>query len=139
MKILALDIGDVWTGTAISDPMGIIAKPYKTTLSNVLTSFLEETLQTEKINTIVVGYPKTMKGTESEQTKKTTLLVEQLKTTFPAVNFVLWDERLSSKRADNLRHGAQSKEDKQASHSRAAAFILSSYLEYRHIHADNKG
>ena len=139
MKILALDIGDAWTGTAISDPMGIIAKPYKTVSSHILIDFLQEIFHVEKIGTIVVGYPKTMKGTESEQTKKTITIVEQLKTTFPIIKFVLWDERLSSKRADNLRHGIQSQVDKQASHSRAAAFILSSYLEYIHIHADNKG
>lgn len=139
MKILALDIGDVWTGTAISDPMGIIAKPYKTVKSHVLAAFLQETFQTEKINTVVVGYPRTMHGTESEQTKKTIGLVEQLKTTLPTINFVLWDERLSSKRADNIKRGNLSQKDKQASHSRAAAFILSSYLEYKHIYADNKG
>lgn len=139
MKILALDIGDVWTGTAISDPMGIIAKPYKTVQSHALLSFLQETFQIEKINTVVVGYPKTMHGTESEQTKKTTGFVDQLKTTFPTINFVLWDERLSSKRADNLKRGAHTQAEKQASHSRAAAFILSSYLEYKHIHADNQG
>ena len=139
MKILALDIGDVWTGTAISDPMGIIANPYKTVQSHGLIVFLKQVLQTEKINTIVVGYPKTMQGTESAQTKKTTNMVEQLKTTFPTVDFILWDERLSSKRADNLRHGKRLQADKQASHSRAAAFILSSYLEYKHIHAEIKG
>ena len=70
MKILALDIGDVWTGTAISDPMGIIAKPYKTTLSHILVSFLQEIFQAEKISIVVVGYPKTMKGPKVSKPKK---------------------------------------------------------------------
>jgi putative Holliday junction resolvase len=136
MKILALDIGDVWVGSAISDPMGIIAKPFKTIKSFQLIDFLKETFQSEKIKDVVVGYPKTMKGTESEQTKKTTGLVEQLKGIFPDIHFILWDERLSSKRADILTRGAKSQAEKEASHSRAAAFILSSYLEYKHILAD---
>lgn len=136
MKILALDIGDVWTGSAISDPMGIIAKPFKTVKSIQLIDFLKNTFQSEKIKDVVVGYPKTMKGTESEQTKKTTGLVEQLKNIFPEIQFILWDERLSSKRADVLKRGAKSPAEKEASHSRAAAFILSSYLEYKHIHKD---
>lgn len=134
MKILALDVGDVWTGTAISDPMGIIAKPFKTVKSFELTDFLRTTLQAEKIQDVIVGYPKTMKGTESEQTKKTTGLVEQLKIVFPDIQFILWDERLSSKRADELKRGIKSQAEKEASHSRAAAFILSSYLEYKHLH-----
>ena len=123
MKILALDIGDVWTGTAISDPMGIIAKPYKTAQSHNLFDFLKELFQLEKIETIVVGYP------------KTTEIVQQLRTIFPEKVFILWDERLSSKRADTLRQGKQSPAEKQASHSRAAAFILTSYLEYKHTYA----
>jgi len=135
MKILALDIGDVWTGTALSDPMGIIAKPYKTTQSHALVNFLKELFEKEKIETIVVGYPKTMKGRESDQTKKTTEIVQQLRTLFSEKEFVLWDERLSSKRADMLRQGKQSPAEKQASHSRAAAFILTSYLEYKHTYA----
>lgn len=138
MKILALDIGDVWTGTALSDPMEIIAKPYKTTQSSNLFDFLKELFQSEKIETIVVGYPKTMKGRESNQTKKTTEIVQQLRSIFPQKTFILWDERLSSKRADTLKQGKQSPAEKQASHSRAAAFILSSYLEYKHTYAQSE-
>lgn len=137
MKILALDIGDIWTGTAISDPMGIIAKPFKTIKSHELLQFLKDTLQSEKIGTVVVGYPKTMRGTESEQTKKTTDLVDQLRSLLGTVTFVLWDERLSSKRADDLKK-AKCPAEKQASHSRAAAFILSSYLDYKHLYANNE-
>ena len=70
MKILALDIGDKWTGTAVSDPLGIIARPYKTVETKELEIFLSETIGSENIEKIIVGYPKTMRGTESEQTKK---------------------------------------------------------------------
>jgi putative Holliday junction resolvase len=138
MKILALDIGDVWTGTAISDPMGILAKPYKTIKTCDILDSLNEIFQTEKISTVIIGYPKTMRGTKSEQTKKTLDVSQQLRLLFPVINFVLWDERLSSKRADEMIRGHRSPADKQASHSRAAAFILSSYLEYKRIHIDNK-
>lgn len=131
MKILALDIGDAWTGVAISDPLGIVARPYKTLSSNNLKGSLEDIFTKEKIATIVVGYPKTMRGTESEQTKKTIKIVEDLKKDFTAVEWVLWDERLSSKRADSLTSGKKTQQEKLASHARAAAYILSSYLEYR--------
>lgn len=128
MKILALDIGDVWTGTAISDPLGIIAKPYKTVPTKALIDELKIIIEQEKVTRIVIGHPKTMRGTISEQTKKTEDAAKKLKDTYPAMQWILWDERLSSKRADSLKK-FKSKEEKQASHSIAAAFILSSYLE----------
>jgi len=128
MKILALDIGDVWTGTAISDPLGIIAKPYKTVTTKALIGALNTINVQEKDSLIVIWWPKTMRGTISEQTKKTEEVAEHLKYAYPNVQWILWDERLSSKRADSLKK-LKSKEEKIASHSIAAAFILSSYLE----------
>jgi putative Holliday junction resolvase len=127
MKILALDLGDVWVGTAISDALGILARPYKTVKADELTPFLTTLFNEESIATVVVGYPKTMRGTESEQTIKVKNLKEELARIFPETAWVLWDERLTSKRADALKKGI-TKEDKIQSHSMAAALILESYL-----------
>ena len=66
-----------------------------------------------------------MRGTESEQTKKTIKVVEELKQSFITVNWVLWDERLSSKRADEYKSAKRGSHEKLLSHARAAAFILS--------------
>jgi len=129
MKILALDIGDRWTGSAVSDPLGIIARPYKTVETKELELFLSEVIGSENVKKIIVGYPKTMKGTESEQTKKIKKIKENLEDKFDLIEWQLWDERLSSKRAERLKK-SQSKEDKIFSHSIAASFILDSYLAY---------
>ena len=48
MKILALDIGDVWTGVAISDPLGIVARPYTTITSSTLVKSIEEIITQRK-------------------------------------------------------------------------------------------
>lgn len=133
MKILSLDIGDAWTGTAISDALGMTARPYKTAATDKLHSFLLDLFKQENISTVIVGHPKTMKGTESDQTKKVVLEKELLEKAFPDKTWILWDERLSSKRAGSLKH-ARSKEEKIQSHSLAAAFILSSYLDYLAFH-----
>lgn len=136
MKIVALDIGDAWTGTAISDALGMFARPLQTVATTQLEPFLTTLINQEPIGTVVVGHPKTMRGTTSDQTLKVEQMFEQLKTQFSTVTWILWDERLSSKRADTIKKGT-SKEDKLQSHSRAAAFILASYLDYQHIQKNN--
>jgi len=129
MKMLALDVGDKWTGSAICDPLGIVARPYKTVKTSDLELFLKETIDSENVKKVIVGYPKTMRGTESEQTKKVKHMKEKLEKTFDMVSWELWDERLSSKRAGQLKK-VTSKEDKKFSHSVAASFILDSYLTF---------
>lgn len=128
MKYLGLDIGDAWTGIAISDALGMFARPYQTIAARDLASSLAELFAQEPIRAVVIGHPKTMKGTASEQTKKVEAAKEQLELQFPDVQWILWDERLSSKRASQLKP-ARSKEEKLQQHAVAASFILSSYLE----------
>jgi len=129
MKILALDIGDAWTGSALSDALGMFAKPYKSIRAEQLNTFLEEIFSKEPIKKVVIGYPKTLRGTQSEQTKKIIANKEQLEKQFPNIEWVLWDERLTSKQAAGIKK-VKTKEDKQASHSIAAALILTSYLDH---------
>ena len=129
MKIMALDLGDAWVGTALTDPLRFFAKPYKTTASAQLETFLEETFSKEKISIVVVGYPKTMQGTESEQTRIVVETKEKLEKIFPQLKWVLWDERLSSKQARSLKN-PRNKTEKLEQHSIAAAIILESYLPY---------
>jgi putative holliday junction resolvase len=130
VKIFALDLGDQWVGTAISDAIGLLAKPYKTIKVNELNGFLKEVFEKERISTVVIGYPVTMRGTESKQTERIVKQKEELEKQFPAFSWILWDERLSSKRAQSLKK-AVTKEDKIKAHSLAAAFILESYLTYK--------
>ncbi len=129
MKIMALDIGDKWVGVALSDPIGFFAQPHTTVELPLLPNFLKEISTQEEIETIVVGYPKTLRGTESEQTKKIVAYYNKLKEEFPDRSFVLWDERLTSAQAAKLKK-TTTKEEKLKSHAIAAAFILTTYLEY---------
>ncbi len=110
----------------------MLARPYDTIETNTLDDFLTNVLAKEPIGTIVVGYPKTMRGTESEQTKKTKALFDNLEKTYPAVSWALWDERLTSQQAARLKP-AKTKEAKKQSHAIAAALILESYLSYKYI------
>jgi putative Holliday junction resolvase len=125
MKVLALDLGDVWTGTALSDGLKMFARPYKTVKTEELSSFLKTVFAEERIEIVVVGLPQTLKGTQSDQTRKTISYKESLESAFPKQVWVLWDERLTSKHAQQLKNP---KDDKQKIHSLAAALILESYL-----------
>lgn len=128
MKILALDLGDQWTGIAISDPLHIIARPLTTVATHELIPFLTTTLHEERITTVVLGYPKTLAGKESEQTRKIKEMGIQLHTQFPTVNWVWWDERLTSKQAAHIVR-PKNKTDKLTTHAVAAALLLMGYLE----------
>ena len=129
MRVLALDLGDAWTGTAMSDPLKIIATPYKSVRTEVLMPFLHELFEKEKIDTVVVGYPRTMRDTESEQTKKVLAQKEIIEKEFPTKKYILWDERLSSKGARAIQ-GKKAKTQGHNEHSIAAAIILQTYLQF---------
>lgn len=124
MKIIALDLGDQWVGVAMTDISQILARPHTTVTFAELEIFLTKTLADEPISTVVVGYPQTLKGTESAQTKKVVAQKEALEKKFDSVEWVLWDERLSSKQAQTMGK----KGDKHHIHAKAAAVILDAYL-----------
>lgn len=127
-KVLALDPGEQHIGTALSDELQMLAAPLQTVRPADLNQFLNQILLTEPINTIVIGYPKTMRGTISPQTQKSIDLKENLEKLFPHIKFVLWDERLTSKSASQLKK-AKTKTDKLLQHSIAAAIILQTFLD----------
>lgn len=134
-KILALDYGDRWTGIAISDATGTLARPHSSVLSTDLIPYLTTLLEKENIGTVIVGIPITMKGGDSAQTTATRERMANLAKEFPDITVMGWDERLSSKRAQSLGASKNSATGKDSEHARAAAFILDSYLNYRAFHA----
>ena len=129
MKILALDIGDRWTGSALSDPLCMFAHPYKTVQTVELKEFIKKIIDQEQVKTIVIGYPQTLRGTESEQTKKIITIAADLEQSFSTIDWVMWDERFTSKQAKKLKK-VKNKEEKRLLHTIAAAFILTGYLDH---------
>lgn len=128
-RIIALDIGDRWTGIAISDPLQMTARPHTTVATHELIAYLEKYLSQEPVECVIVGHPKTLKGTESEQTKKVTERFYALSAQFSQTQWKLWDERLSSKQASQFT-SRKTQEDKLKGHAVAAALFLSSYLDH---------
>lgn len=129
MKIMALDLGDAWVGVALTDPLRFFAKPYTTIPAKELEQQLYKIFTQEKISIVVVGYPKTMQGTESDQTRLVVTTKKNLEQIFFEQRWILWDERLSSKQAQAIKN-PKNKTEKLQQHAIAAAIILESYLLY---------
>jgi putative Holliday junction resolvase len=131
-RILALDLGDVWVGTALSDPLGIVCRPLETVMRKDILSFLKKTIPEHLIGLVIIGLPASSRGEENEQTKKTRIFFEQCKKTFSHVEWELLDEYLTSQLAVGHQQGVKNQkrtaESKRQSHSLAAAFLLRDYL-----------
>ncbi len=130
MKVLALDYGSARTGVAVSDPTGAIARP----LGNVERvgdpdgfAKLLQVIEIEQPEKIVVGLPLTLRGERGDQARETERFVESLKEVLelPVETF---DERFTTSLAQQSpgRGGG----DDAPEDARAAAHLLSSYLEW---------
>ncbi len=132
MRILALDLGDVWVGTALSDPLGIVCRPLKTVMRKELISFLKTALVEYQVGKVLVGLPLSARNEENEQSKKTMAFFAQCVSQFPQVTWELLDEYLTSQLATHhqktIKNQKLSSQSKLESHSLAAAFLLKDYL-----------
>jgi len=132
MRILALDLGDVWVGTALSDPLGIVCRPLKTVTRKELLSFLKTALVEYQVGKVLVGLPLSARNEENEQSKKTMAFFTQCTGLFPHVVWELLDEYLTSQLATHhqksVKNQKLSSQSKLESHSLAAAFLLKDYL-----------
>ena len=132
-RILALDYGDKKIGVALSDPMHIIAKPFKTldntTNENILLE-LNQIISEYDVEKIVVGLPITLKNKYSIQTEKVDVFIELLKNNI-SIPIDSYDERLSSKIAIQslIKQGVKTGHNKKEIDKTAAAIFLQNYLD----------
>ena len=96
-RIMSFDYGSKRTGIAISDPLQIIASPYKTCGSSNVINFVKNYLQDNKIDVFVVGFPIDLKSKPTNSTRLVKKFVELLKKTFPLIPVKMIDERYTSK------------------------------------------
>ena len=131
-RILAIDYGEKKVGLALSDPMKIIAKPYKTITNESdgkLINDLNNIIIDKNIDEIVIGLPLTMKNTFSKQTDNVNRFINLLKNKIN-VKVVVVDERLSSIEAKRslVNQGIKTGHNKKDVDMTAAALFLQSYL-----------
>ena len=133
MKILAVDLGRVRTGLAISDPTGFIATPVGTITQrdiNKLVLEVSETARQEGADEIVVGHPRNMDGTCGESAHMAESFAKALKTE-TGLPVRLWDERMTTMSAIGILNetNTRGKKRKAVVDTVAATIILQDYLD----------
>lgn len=97
--VVALDLGEVRTGVAISDPGAAVARPLEVVESQYLPEYLERLVRGEGVSEVVAGVPRTLGGEVGFQARKALSEIEELRQRLPEVRFVEWDERLTTRLA----------------------------------------
>ncbi|MBR4520911.1 MAG: Holliday junction resolvase RuvX [Paludibacteraceae bacterium] len=132
-RILAIDYGKRRTGLAVTDILRITANPLLTIDTSGLLAWLDDYIRREQVDTIVVGYPRQMNGQDSETVPAIRALENQLRTRWPQIPVVEYDERFTSVLAHQamIAGGMKKKQrqDKSQVDRLAACIILEGYLE----------
>ena len=149
MRVLAVDLGSVRTGLAVSDPLGFSAQPLPTipggspkkmskALLDLIFSYANEADEKRRIGTVLLGHPVLLNGKPSDTSRASEecarLLRELLrqKISYP-IDVILRDERLTSVAAERfmLEGDASREKRKEKKDQIAAQLILENYLEQK--------
>ena len=134
MRYLGLDLGSKTLGCAISDRSGIFARSYKIIRHNEeydrLLNEIKEIVKTEKVEAIVLGYPKNMDNSIGFKAQLSIDFKKKLEDTLNLPVY-LQDERLTTKQAQDvlILNDTSRKKRKKVIDSMAACIILQSYLD----------
>lgn len=125
MKVMALDFGSARTGVAVSDPTGVVARPLGVVERAGGEAGLAEVVRItreQRVDEVVVGHPLTLRGERGEQARAAERFAKALRAAVD-IPVVLFDERFTTDLA-------QQDSSATAEDARAAAHLLSSYLEW---------
>ena len=129
MRVLALDYGSARCGVAVSDPTGTLATPLDPVVRantrrgiDRLATIVRET----GAERVVVGLPLGLRGADTPQTAEARAFAERLEQRLAGVPVELYDERFTTRIAQQMGRDARTSED-----SRAAAVLLDDWLAAR--------
>ena len=135
MRIMAIDYGDQRIGLAVSDLLGLLCGEAWTMQEwdmERASKRIAEEARAREVETLVLGLPKNMDGSEGVRAEKSRAFRELLlrDTGLPVV---LWDERRSSIEAHAILHanGRREKNHRKNVDAVAASLILEGYLGSR--------
>ena len=134
-RVLAIDYGDQRTGLALSDMTGLLTGEAVTVQewdAERLADRVVDFALSRGAETLVLGLPKYMDGSEGPRAEKARAFAELLRQRCD-LPLVFWDERRSSIEAHNILHAVGKKEKKHRAtvDAVAASLLLESYLDSR--------
>lgn len=129
---LGIDLGEARIGLAISDQLGALAHPLQTLAHSA--HVLDEicaVVTAEGVGGVVLGLPKNMDGSLGPAAAKAKAFADQLRAKLPALQVVLWDERLTTVEAQRALHaaGRNAKRSRKVIDQVAAQILLQNYLD----------
>ena len=129
-RILGIDYGTKRIGLAISDDLGITARPLEVVTRGEITDAIRRILAEYEIDRVVVGLPTGLGGEEGSSAESARALGAELEGGFGLrVEYV--DERFTSRMAESalLESGMKRRDRKEHVDKVAAAIILQTYLD----------
>jgi putative Holliday junction resolvase len=134
-RILALDYGKKRTGVAVTDELQLIASGLTTVPTESLLEFLNEYIQTEKVQLLILGQPKKLDNSDGIIEKDIVDFIAKFSTLYPHISIERIDERFTSKIAFQSMIDAGMKMKKRREKATidkiSATLILQSYLYYK--------
>ena len=137
MRVLALDIGEVRVGVAVSDPAGRVASPVcvlpaAEVLAHAVT--FRRVLEDWEPELLVCGLPRTLAGEECPQAERIRAQAEKIAAAC-GLPLEFADERLSSAEAKRIlkEQGLSERAMRGKVDSVAAGLFLQSWLDARQI------
>jgi len=139
MKIIALDVGDKTIGVALSDDLMISAQGLMTIERVGIrkdTGKVMDLIREYNCDTVVIGLPKNLNGSDSIQTEKVyefkTMLENKMKSSaMSQIGIVFQDERFTTLIAEKvlIEADVSRKKRKDVIDKQAAVLILQGYLD----------
>ena len=132
MRIMAIDYGDARIGLAVSDLLGMLCGEAWTMEEwdmERASLRISQEAKARQVQTLVLGLPKNMDGSEGPRAE-TSRLFRELLIKDSGLPVILWDERRSSIEAHAILHASGKKEKKHRKtvDAVAASLILEGYL-----------
>jgi putative Holliday junction resolvase len=129
-RYLGIDYGTKRIGIAISDGLGLTARPLDVVARRDLPEFLRQLVAEHTIDQVVVGLPTALGGHEGESASGARELAEEVREIL-GVPVEMIDERFTTRMAESalLEGGMKRQKRKETVDKVAAAIILQTYLD----------